>query len=343
MGDNEPNELNAKTRLSAYKAVCAKLGLTMCVYFICRMLNGLIAGIIISVAPSLGHSALYVINAFVAVIFAYIIPIFAAMLFFSGFERYGGKYRALYKKPRRLARAFGSFPAMYGLGYGIALLTFLTSMLISKFSAESSIIEELFKPTTLEPSTDLISVMAMVILMVVIAPIFEEFLVRGIMYDALKPYGCGMAMIISSVLFGLMHGSMYMLFYTTALGFALAYIRYATDSLFVPTILHAIINSVGAGLLLVSSVSEITDGESKLVNTILSLYTLAVLVLIIVGIIAFIKKIPTIRRYRIDNPWGEVKAGKKTSLFFLSVPVIIMMILAFNEHTNYLLLKLIIN
>jgi len=339
----EDIELNDKATLNSYKTICAKLGLVMCVYYVCRMLNAVISSVIAVQAAFLGSSVAYILSTITAIVFAYIIPIFAAMAFFNGFDRYSRKFRELYKKPKRLARAIGSFPAMYGLGYGIALLTLLTSMLLTKFAGEKSLIDELFRPTTLEPSSDIVSVLAMFILMVVAAPIFEEFLVRGIMFDALRPYGCGMAIIISSVLFGLMHGSLYMLFYTTALGFALAYIRYATGSLFASTILHAIINSVSGMLLLISSLSEITNGESKLINTALGIYSLAMLILIFLGLIVFIRKIPTIRKYRFDNEWTAVGAGRKMALFLVSAPVLIMLALAANEHTNYWLLKLIIS
>ncbi|MCL2151915.1 MAG: CPBP family intramembrane metalloprotease [Oscillospiraceae bacterium] len=336
----EDGELIKKTTLASYKSVCARLGVIMCVYFICRILNGLVAVMINSRADALGSVALYSLHTVIAVVLCYLIPIYMAMILFNSFDRYDGKFRELYKKPRRLARAFGNFPAMYGLGFGTAILTLIVLRLISRVSGGETFIDELFRPTTMEPSTNIASVIIMVFLIVVVAPICEEFLVRGIIYDALKPYGCGIAIILSSILFGLMHGSMFMLFYTTALGFALAYIRYATDSLFVVTILHSIFNSVSGGLLLLSSLKEITNEQSKLVNTFQSLYTLSFMILIVLGVIAFIKRIPTIKKYKIHNPWNEVSAGKKTALFFLSAPVIIMLALAVNEHLNNILFLL---
>jgi len=335
-------EFTKRDPLHSYKAVCAKLGLIMCVYYICRILNGLVLYILLNPLRTLGDSGSYIIQTAIAVLFTYIIPILIAAVLFHSFERYKGKFRELYKKPRRLARTFGSLPATYGLGVGVALLTFLTSLLISRLSGGQSFVEDLFRPTTIEPSTNIPSMLTMVFLLVVIAPIFEEFFVRGILYDALKPFGCGMAIIISSVVFGLMHGSLYMLFYSTALGFALGYLRYATGSIFVSTIFHAMINAISAGLLVLSSLREMLGEGHKSLNTIASTYMLAMVVLMIVGVIAFIRKIPVIRKYRIDNNWPEVGAGKKTALFFLSIPVILMLVFAFNEHTNNWLVRLII-
>lgn len=339
----EENEIIQTTTVSGYKIVCAKLGCIMCVFYFGRIINGLLADPIAGLIDRIGYWATYVTHTAVAIIFSYIIPLFVTAILFKAFDNYKGKLRILYKKPKKLARALGSFPALYGLGYGTAILTLLVSFLISKASGGQTFVEELFRPTTIEPSTDIAGALTIVFLMVVVAPIFEEFIVRGIMYDAIKPYGCGMAIIISSILFGLMHGRLFMLFYTTALGFALGYVRYATNSLLVTTILHAIINSFSAGMLLLLSLVEISGGEHKLINTIYGIYIIAIIILIIVGIIAFIRKIPMIRKYKIENSWTEISPGKKTGVFFLSIPVIIMLIFAFNEHSNNWLLGLLIN
>ena len=339
----DENEIIETTTVRGYKSVCARLGLIMCIFYISRIVGGLIADSTVGLIDKIGYQVTYALHVVLSVIFSYIIPILMTMIAFETFSNFKGELRILYKKPKRLARALGSFPAMYGFGYGIALLTLLVSFLITKVSGGQTFVEELFRPNTLEPTSDIASALTMVFLLVVIAPVFEEFLVRGIMYNALKPYGCGMAIIISSILFGLMHGRLSMLFYTTALGFALGYIRYATNSLFVTTILHAIINAFGAGMLLLSSLTEISGGEHKLINTIYGIYIIAVMILIVVGIIAFIKKIPVIRKYKINNEWTIIGPGKKTALFFLSIPVIIMLVFAFNEHTNNWLLGLLIN
>ena len=333
-------EPNKDPKLRGYKVVCAKLGLSMCIYFTCRLILGGIAKLFEAVSGKIDPTLLYLTHSLVVVILVYVIPLLATVFIFKSNIAYKGNYRELYKKPRRLARAFGTFPAMFGLGYGIALLTLLAAFLISKFTDGQTMIEDLLRPTAIEPTTDMLSILTMVFLLVVIAPLFEEFWVRGIMYDALKPYGTGMALIISSILFGLMHGSLYMLFYTTALGFALGYVRYATGSLFTVTILHAIINSISAMTLFLSALVQITDEGNRVINTVNVVYLTAVLILIIVGVFVFISKIPAIRKYKIENSWTEIGPWKKTAWFFVSVPVIIMLVLAFNEITKNWLLDL---
>jgi hypothetical protein len=332
-----------KTQLRDYRVVCAKLGLSMCVYFAFRLLAGGASALLVRVTGGMGGAAHHLIHTAMVILLVYIIPLLFTALIFGSFTTYKGNYRRLYKKPRRLARALGTFPAAFGFGHGIALLTLLASYLVSRYLGGQTYIDDLLRPTVIEPSTDMVSVMTMVFLLVVIAPVFEEFWTRGIMYDALKPYGTGIAIIISSLLFGFMHGSLYMLFYTVAYGFAFGYIRYATDSLFIVTILHAIVNAIGAGALLLLSLMNLTNEENRLINTIYVIYLVAVLIMIIVGIVVFISKIPAISRYKIENSWTKIKPWKKAAWFFASIPVIIMTVLAFNEISGYLLSNLLLN
>jgi len=119
-------------------------------------------------------------------------------------------------------------------------------------------------------------------------------------------------------------------------------VRYATGSLFIVTILHAIVNSIGAGTLLLITLMQLTNEENRVINTVYTIWLVAVLFMIIVGVVVFIAKIPKIRKYRIENPWTEIGPLKKTVLFFMSIPVIIMMVFAFDEISGNLLLNLII-
>jgi len=335
----------AEPTVRDYKTVCAKLGLIMILYFVCRIISALLSGLIGGLADDIGHTAVQVIGMTITVLLVYIVPMLFTAFIFDSFSYYnvGSRvFKELYKKNKQFAGSIGTFPAVYGLGYGIALLTLLASFFISRITGGETFISDLLQPTAVEPATNIGGAIGMVFLLVVIAPVFEEVWVRGIMYDALKPFGHGIAIIISSILFGFMHGSLQMLFYTTAVGFALGYIRYATNSLLVVTILHAIFNAVAAGMLFMMALTDITFGVNRLINTAFNIYLLAVLVLIIVGVIAFITRIPKIRKYKIENTWNEITAGKKIALFFLSIPVIIMLIFALNELAGFWALRLLL-
>lgn len=325
-----------KPELRGYKSVCAKLGLSMCAYFTCRLLAGLFGGYLLDAAGEMNKSLLALLYYFFVIMMTYVIPLGFTVIIF----KYNPPLRELYKKPKRVARALGTFPAAYGLGYGVALITLLISFILARTLGGDTYIEQLLRPTTIEASSNMTELVLMVVLMVVAAPLFEEYWARGIMFDALKPYGAGMAIIISSLLFGLMHGSLYMLFYTIALGLALGYIRYATGSLFIVTILHAMVNSISSAMLFLQGLGRITQGQNRVLNTIEMIFIVAVLSLIIIGVIVFFAKIPTIRKYRFENPWTEIGPWKKMGMFLVSIPVIISMVLAFNEITGHFLIDL---
>ena len=335
----------SELKIEAYRAVCAKLGIVMCVYYICRILAGFVIFYFIDeTGIAQGSVVQYTLRSAAMVLFVYVLPMAASAMLFDSFRYYRHppeKLRQLYKKPKRLAQNLGNFPAMYGLGQSVNLLTMLAFFLIMQVFSRMGggvELERFFDQVAVETPQNLISALIMVFMIVFIAPIAEEFWARGIMYDALKPYGCGMAILISSILFGLLHGRFEMLPYTTALGLALGYIRYATDSLLVVTLLHMIFNAIAAGMLFLLSLAEITGGENNLIDTLSNIYLLAMLVMVVIGIAAFIKKIPKLKRYRITNDWDEVSSMKKLALFFVSMPVILMLVLAFDTHANHLLL-----
>jgi len=338
--EQQPEQPNT-SKARDYKTVCAKLGISMCVYFICRLLAGFISSLLVNSGLLTNQTAHNLITSLILIVFVYVIPLLFTAIIFKSFTEYKGKFKVLYEKPKRLARAMGTFPATFGFGHGIALITLLISYLYTRFFGGETYIENLLRPPVMEPSTNIPGVLAMVFMLVIIAPLFEEFLVRGIMYDALKQYGTGIAILISSLLFGLMHGSLYMLFYTTAYGLALGYIRYATGSLFTVTILHMIVNSISAFTLLLGTMQVITNEENRLINTTYMIYMIAVLVMIIVGVAVFLSKIPAIKKYRFENPWTEAGPWKKVGWFFCTIPGIIMMIFAFNELSMGLLTNLL--
>lgn len=75
------------------------------------------------------------------------------------------------------------------------------------------------------------------------APVGEELLFRGAILKSLSPYGSKFAIIISSVLFGLVHGNFQQIPFALLAGLVFGYVAVKTDSLFYTIILHIINNS----------------------------------------------------------------------------------------------------
>ncbi len=72
----------------------------------------------------------------------------------------------------------------------------------------------------------------------IIPAISEEYMFRGAILGSLKPYGEGFAIVMSSLLFGLLHGNFEQIPFAFLGGLFFGYIRVYTGSLIFPMILH---------------------------------------------------------------------------------------------------------
>jgi membrane protease YdiL (CAAX protease family) len=321
----------------------------MCLFFISRAAGVLVISVVLDSTLEFGGTVQSVFFWAIQTVFIYIVPLLFAMKLFNSIEYYrigSGGLKELFAKPERLAKKLGNITALYGFMQGISFLTMLVFFLIPLIFPtvmDNFEFRQFFEPAIIEAPATLTNTILLVFALVIAAPLFEEFIYRGILYDALKPFGHGIAIFSTSILFGLVHANIRMLFYTIAAGFALGYIRYATNSLFVVTILHLIVNAVAAGLLLILSLGDIIGGNIELWDTISGIYLLSRAVFVIVGLIAFIKRIPVIRKYKIENNWTDISPKRKVLYFVFSIPMIIMLIMAIDVHANYPFLSWLIS
>lgn len=80
---------------------------------------------------------------------------------------------------------------------------------------------------------------------VAVIPAFvEEILFRGVILSNLMPYGRGVAILESAVLFGLMHGNILQFFYTTLMGIVLGFVCVKTKSIWCGVGIHFFNNAV---------------------------------------------------------------------------------------------------
>ncbi len=81
---------------------------------------------------------------------------------------------------------------------------------------------------------------------IIMAPIGEEFVYRKLVIDRTKRYGALPSILVSGILFGLMHGNFYQLFYTVALGMIFAYVYYNYGKIHICIFLHMAVNFMGS-------------------------------------------------------------------------------------------------
>lgn len=122
---------------------------------------------------------------------------------------------------------------------------------------------------------------------VLIGPVLEEFIFRGILLRKLRRYGEGVCIFASAFLFASFHGNIGQLFYAFALGALFAYVTLRSGRIRTAVLLHMLINFVGMFLSMV-----ITESGSELI---INLYGLLLVVMIIAGTAIFMHRIKMVR------------------------------------------------
>lgn len=83
------------------------------------------------------------------------------------------------------------------------------------------------------------------VVMVLIAPAFEEMVFRKVLIDRVRKYGEGVAVLLSGLMFGLFHGNLNQFAYAFTLGLVLAFIYVKTGKVRYTIFIHMTINSIG--------------------------------------------------------------------------------------------------
>ena len=84
------------------------------------------------------------------------------------------------------------------------------------------------------------------LIVVVVGPIIEELMFRKLMIDRLSRYGNTVAIIVSSISFGLFHGNLYQFFYAALIGVILGFMYAKTRNVLYPIAMHILVNFFGS-------------------------------------------------------------------------------------------------
>ena len=99
-----------------------------------------------------------------------------------------------------------------------------------------SYVESSASLTSQQPVIDFLAVVLM-------APLVEELLFRGVIYDALCTFvPAGAAVVFQAMLFGSTHGTLLWILYSTLIGCVLGYVRKRTNSLWPCILMHSAFN-----------------------------------------------------------------------------------------------------
>ena len=129
------------------------------------------------------------------------------------------------------------FPMMLGMMFIAEFITAQIPITGPFFGEYYEFFSRLMEQMTKDKAT-------MIVLAVIMAPIFEEIVFRGIIQKGLinKGMNPATAIIISSVVFGLVHGNPWQFVGAVLLGCVLGLVYHKTKSLLLPVLLHAFNN-----------------------------------------------------------------------------------------------------
>ena len=131
-------------------------------------------------------------------VFLQVLPLIVGKLLFNT-----SSVRQMMKKPPRMSKAMGYFPAVYGFGYLMNIIVVIVTFLFFREQALSDTVivyDSLYIDSPLQ-------VVFLVSYVVILAPLFEEIIYRGIVFEGLKPVGTVFAIFISGFCFALMHAN----------------------------------------------------------------------------------------------------------------------------------------
>lgn len=212
------------------------------------------------------------------------------------------------------------FPTMYA---GNLIGTFL-SYILSAGKAENAVTELAFDNHPLK-----------IIVVVIVAPILEEFLFRKQIIDRCAKFGEKSAILFSALTFGLFHMNFFQFFYAFALGLVFAYVYTRTRRLRYSIIMHMVINFMGSvaapyvlSLLDPKKLSAGVDDPAVMIAMlpaliIMMLYMSVLGGLNISGIVMFILNV---RRLVFEPATDEIPKGKGFKSVYVNAGIIIFVV-----------------
>lgn len=211
---------------------------------------------------------------------------------------------------------------------------YLTLYLIQILQSTSG--NTLYNP--LEASIEATPLWANVLFVVILAPILEEIVFRGIICKRLLALGEGFAIILSGAFFALLHGNLYQLFYAFTLGCMFGFVYVKTGKIIYSIIYHVFINFMGTviptllnDLVRIDEIFELISSEetlNALANNDVSAiapYTVDIAILFLYSIVfygiiiaGFIIALKNYKKVKLDTGLLPPPKKSRASLIFLN-------------------------
>lgn len=183
------------------------------------------------------------------------------------------------KGDREICFDFGAPVSLKTFGLAVPaglMVCFLSDYISSGFSSFVSAVGVSFVDIETESPSTISEFLLMTVAYAVVPALVEEFAVRGVIMQPLRRYGDRFAIIMSSVIFGIMHGNMVQIPFAIVAGIALGYFAIATKSIWTSVAIHFLNNFISVLFTSLNSVSLIKEN-----TTLISL----IVIVIMLGVI----------------------------------------------------------
>lgn len=170
-----------------------------------------------------------------------------------------------------------------------------------------------------------------------LGPILEELLFRGVLLDGLRKYGNYFGIVMSAILFGLVHQNFIQCLPAVVMGIFLGAIAVKSGSLIPSIVIHILNNTMSSILMVLLQSFDITNYSELFSSSLPLLIAIALnfmlrFICIIVSAVIIIKRISQGRKLVISDSYTSPRTWK---FFFTSIPwLLIMAYLLWNTVTS---------
>jgi membrane protease YdiL (CAAX protease family) len=206
----------------------------------------------------------------------------------------------------------GSFLPLLFMGFGVCQIGEIAPNLFAN-SMSAIGIKPVYGDATF--GTDFFGVSMAIISTAVMPALVEEFAMRGVTQGLLRRFGDGFSILVSAVLFGLMHGNLVQAPFAFIVGLGLGFIAIKGGSVFVAVAVHFLNNLASIGFYYLSlHVDEATQSAIYAVYAALSLF---------IGVLGFALYKDKGELFHLDS--SDTKNSFKSKLItFFTSPIMLM-------------------
>jgi len=158
-------------------------------------------------------------------------------------------------------------------------------------------------------------------------PLVEEFALRGVVMQPLRKYGDRFAIVMSSLIFALMHGNMVQAPFAFIAGIAIGYLVIATGSLWTGVLIHFANNLFSSLFTLASS------GDSKAVQMV---YAVIMTVTLVAGLACCVLFAFNSNRYKLLKPEYPMRVRTRLAAYIFTVPMLLALIAILYLTSQYI-------